>query len=250
MSDIAGVWTEAQVAGHLCDIYEPPQPREQTYVLIYLHGVHLARLCDKSEFCAQFDRFGFRVIAPFAGATWWSDRRCPAFDERFTAETFVRQHVMQFIEQKWEVTPPKVGVFGTSMGGQGALRLAYKYPDVFPVTAAISPAIDYQIRYREGDEIIRAMYADEEDVRQDTATLHIHPLNWPRHQFFCCDPNDLRWIESVERLQMKLYSLGVPHQYDVETAAGGHGFDYYNDMAPRVMEFLFNALEQERRRIV
>jgi S-formylglutathione hydrolase FrmB len=157
---------------------------------------------------------------------------------------------MQFIEQKWEVTPPKVGVFGTSMGGQGALRLAYKYPDVFPVTAAISPAIDYQIRYREGDEIIRAMYADEEDVRQDTATLHIHPLNWPRHQFFCCDPNDLRWIESVERLQMKLYSLGVPHQYDVETAAGGHGFDYYNDMAPRVMEFLFNALEQERRRIV
>jgi hypothetical protein len=49
---------------------------------------------------------------------------------------------------------------------------------------------------------------------------------------------------------MKLYSLGVPHQYDVETEAGGHGFCYYNDMAPRVMEFLFDALEQERKRIL
>jgi S-formylglutathione hydrolase len=118
------------------------------------------------------------------------------------------------------------------------------------VTAAISPAIDYQIRYGEGDEIIRAIYADEEDVRQDTATLHIHPLNWPRHQLICCDPSDLRWIESVERLQMKLHSLGIPHQYDFETEAGGHGFEYYNRMAPRVIEFLHESLEQERRRLV
>ena len=117
---------------------------------------------------------------------------------------------------------------GTSMGGQGALRLSYKFPDKFPIAAAISPAIDYQLRYNEGDETIPQMYPDPEAVRQDTATLHIHPLNWPRHQFFCCDPEDYRWWESANRLRMKLYSLGVPHVCDLETTGGGHGFDYYN----------------------
>ncbi len=250
MSGICGGWSEIQVAGHLCDIYEPPRPSEHDYVLIYLHGVHLSRLCDKSEFAACFDRFGFRVVAPFAGPCWWTDRICPVFDAEITAEQYVRQFAMEFIGQRWNAAPPQVAPFGTSMGGQGALRMAYRFPDTFPVVAALSPAIDYQLRYREGDEIVRAMYHDEEDVRQDTATLHIHPLNWPRHQFFCCDPQDLRWIESVERLQMKLYSLGVPHQCDLETEAGGHGFDYYNSMASRVLEFLYERLEQERKRLL
>ena len=120
--------------------------------------------------------------------------------------------------------------------------MAYKYPQLFPAVAAISPAIDFQIRYHEGDEIIRTMYPDAEAVRQDTATLYVHPLNWPRFQFFCCDPLDHRWIESVERLQMKLQSLGIPHQCDLETQAGGHGFAYYNQMAARAIRFLVDGL--------
>ena len=93
------------------------------------------------------------------------------------------------------------------------------------------------------------MYGDPEAARQDTATLHIHPLNWPRHQFFCCDPEDYRWWESADRLRMKLYSLGVPHVCDLETTGGGHGFDYYNKMAPRAIEFIVERLGQERRRV-
>ena len=136
------------------------------------------------------------------------------------------------------------------MGGQGALRLAYKYPNQFPIVAGISPAIDYQSRFYEGDETIPQMYADPEAVRQDTATLHIHPLNWPRNQFFCCCPEDERWWESAERLRMKLYSLGVPFECDMETKGGGHGFGYYNIMAERAIGFLAERLEKERLRVV
>jgi len=136
------------------------------------------------------------------------------------------------------------------MGGQGALRFAYKHPSTFPVVAAISPAIDYQSRFYEGDETIPQMYSDPETVRQDTATLHIHPLNWPRHQFFSCCPTDLRWLESADRLRMKLYSLGIPHECDFETEGGGHGFAYYNIMAERAVGFIAERLEKERLRIV
>jgi hypothetical protein len=94
------------------------------------------------------------------------------------------------------------------------------------------------------------MYPDPEAARQDTAILHVHPLNWPRHQFFCCDPDDYRWWESADRLRMKLYSLGIPHERDLETTGGGHGFDYYNRMAGRAIKFLADKLDEERRRIV
>jgi S-formylglutathione hydrolase FrmB len=49
---------------------------------------------------------------------------------------------------------------------------------------------------------------------------------------------------------MKLRSLGIPHQCDLETSGGGHGFAYYNRMAPAAIEFLVSKLEEERRRIV
>ena len=98
--------------------------------------------------------------------------------------------------------------------------MAYKYPNVFPTVAAISPAIDYQKRIVEGvDPGLDFMYRDAEDARQDTALLYIHPLNWPRNQFFCCDPGDVRWHESADRLRMKLWSLGVPFECDLQTEA-------------------------------
>ena len=136
------------------------------------------------------------------------------------------------------------------MGGQGALRLAYKYPDTFPVVAAVFPSIDFQKRIEEGDPVLSSMYRDAEEARQDTATLHIHPLNWPRHQFFCCDPTDYRWHESADRLRMKLFSLGVPHECDLETTAGGHSWEYFAHQAPRVVRFLAERLEHERLRVV
>jgi S-formylglutathione hydrolase FrmB len=117
------------------------------------------------------------------------------------------------------------------------------------VVAAISPAIDYYKRYNEGDETIPQMYPDPEAARQDTAILHIHPLNWPRHQFFCCDPIDYRWHESADRLRMKLWSLGIPHEHDLETTGGGHGFEYYSRMADRAVTFIATKLDEVRRQI-
>lgn len=244
-----GTWTEETVGGHRCDVFEPAAPGERQFIVLYLHGVHLQRLTDKQAFVEQFERHGLSVVAPMTKATWWSDRVSPHFDPQISAVEHLFENILPFIKQRWGVEPPGIGLLGTSMGGQGALRLSYKHPTIFPVVAAISPAIDYQLRY-DDDEILQDMYVDAEDVRQDTALLHIHPLNWPRHQFFCCDPQDYRWWESADRLRMKLWSLGVPYESDLETSAGGHGFEYYNAMAERAVSFLADRLDQERRRIV
>ena len=184
-------WTTETIAGHPCDLYLPPERSKHGYVVLYLHGVHLNRLDDKPAFIAQFDRHGLAVVCPHTQRSWWTDKICNEFDRTITAEQHVLKNVLPFIGERLGAQPPRIGLLGTSMGGQGALRLAYKHPNLFPVAAAISPAIDFHKRYNEGDETIPQMYPDPEAARQDTATLWIHPLNWPRHQFFCCDPADL-----------------------------------------------------------
>ena len=245
-----GIWTEEVVGGHACDVYLPPKRSPYGFVALYLHGVHLNRLQDKTAFIEQFDCHGLAVVAPHTKRSWWNDKICEEFDRTISAERHVLENVLPFIKQRLGAEPPRIGLLGTSMGGQGALRFAYRHPRIFPVAAAISPAIDFHKRYNEGDETIPQMYPDPEAARQDTAILHVHPLNWPRHQFFCCDPEDYRWWESADRLRMKLYSLGIPHERDLETTGGGHGFDYYNRMAERAITFLADKLDEERRRIV
>jgi S-formylglutathione hydrolase len=242
-------WSSVEVAGKTCDMFEPVAANPHGFVVIYLHGVHGVRLIENQVFTAEFARHGLRVIAPLADRSWWADRVCAEFDAKLTAERHVLDNVLRFASEQWNAAPPRVALLGTGMGGQGALRLAFKHPSKFPVTAAISPAIDYQLRWNDGDETLPLMYTDQEAARQDTATLHVHPLNWPRHVWFCCDPADYRWHESTERLRSKLVALGIPHEYDLESSGGGHSFTYYNRMAPAAVQFIVDQLEHERLRV-
>ena len=251
MNESLGTWSETEVAGHACHVFEPAQPSEHGHTVVYLHCSYSAKLRAYPTFVEPFARRGLRIIQPMGGRCWWTDRIWAPFDSEISAERYVLVKVLPFISEHWNVRPPQLALLGVSMGGQGALRISYKHPNIFPTVAAILPSIDFQKRIEEGiDPGLEAMYRDAEDARQDTATLHIHPLNWPRNQFFCCDPTDLRWHESADRLRMKLWSLGVPFECDLETVAGGHSFEYACHMAERCAHFIADRLEHERLRII
>jgi enterochelin esterase-like enzyme len=255
MPDRAGTWSIIELAGHPCDVYEPQPPEverpiQPPQVIIYLHGLHSTRLADAPVFSQQIAQLGIPVLCPETKRSWWNDRVCLEFDPRLTAERHILDNVVPYIAARWQAKPPQIALLGTSMGGQGALRLAFKHANTFPIAAAISPAIDFQIRWREGDETLRSMYADEETARQDTATLHLHPLNWPRNIWFCCDPEDYRWFDSADRLRMKLAALGIPREVDLTTTGGGHSWEYYERMAPSAIAFLAERLDRESRRVV
>jgi S-formylglutathione hydrolase len=138
---------------------------------------------------------------------------------------------------------------GISMGGQGALRWAFKYPELFPVVAGISSAIDYHELYGQGTSIDE-MYDSMEQCRQDSAILHVHPSKYPAHIFFCIDPDDTDWYRGNDRLHEKLSALGILHEIDLTTRAGGHSWDYFNHMAERILNFVRAGLEQESRRLL
>jgi pimeloyl-ACP methyl ester carboxylesterase len=257
-------WGSIELAGHPCEIHTPPDPRPGR-ALIYLHGVRVRTLSQQTVLRELVESHRLPAIAPLTGRSWWLDRLVPAFDPRITPERFVLDAVCGEIDRRFGVRPPGIALIGTSMGGQGALRLAYRHPTTFPVAAAIAPAIDFHRAMREAGEredgelydTLWEIFGDVERARQDTAILHVHPLNWPRHQCFASDPSDLHWHDGADRLHGKLVALGIPHRalleprVDPETAArgGAHGSEYYDTVAGDIMAFVLEALDAEARRL-
>ena len=249
-------WSTIEVGGRACDMFSPPDPPPGR-ALVYLHGVRGRRLREIPELLRLVESARLPVLEPRAGRSWWLDRIVPSFADTVTPERFVVDTIRVEVERRFGVTPPGIALVGTSMGGQGALRLAYRHPAVFPVAAAIAPAIDFHLAMRDAHDrddgeyydTLWETYGDVERARQDTAILHVHPLNWPRHQFFASDPDDVHWHDGAVRLHSKLVALGIPHVALLEPRGGGHTVDYYDRVAPDLVRFVLDALDAESRRI-
>jgi hypothetical protein len=243
-----GHWQQTDIAGKPADIYFPDRRAPANSAVLFLHGHALVTLRENAVYTALLDLHGLACVCPHGMRSWWGDRICREFDERVTPAEYLRQAVLPWMEAHCAAVPPAIGLLGVSMGGQGALRLAYRFPQQFPVVAALAPAVDFHIWYGRGLPL-DGMYASAEAARQDTATLLLHPLNWPRHQLLMCDPTDADWFEGTERLASKLCSTGIPFERDFETHHGGHSWEYFNHVAPRVVQFIVSGLEQESRRL-
>jgi len=244
-----GEWQQVVIAGKQVDLYEPPDPVEQNFAILFLHGHGVNTIKDNPAYTAELERTGLRAVCPYGARSWWLDVICDEFDAALTPLAFLHEELVPAIRDRWNVPERGLGLTGISMGGQGALQLAYRHPRAYPVVAAISPAIQFE-RYYGRDIPLDDMFDSAEDARQHTVTLHLNPLNWPQHQLLVCDPADDYWFEGVDRLAMKLASSGIPFETDFEISAGGHDWSYFNQMAPKVIEYLATRLEQESRRLV
>jgi S-formylglutathione hydrolase len=244
-----GTWTREVIGGKPADVYQPPGTARPRYGVLFLHPSSGETLRGRSAFTRLLDELNLPCVCPLAPETWWTDRICPPFDPRLTAEKHVLVNVLPFFEERWGLGPRSVGLLGVSMGGQGALRLAFRHPRTFPVAAAIAPAIEYHEWYGRGTALDE-MYDSKEQCRQDTAPMHVHPHEFPPQLFFAIDPEDVEWYRGSDRLHEKLSALGVPHTIDLTTSAGGHDWVYYDHMAGPALRFLREGLEKESRRLL
>ena len=244
-----GTWNEQQIAGHRCELFSPASPSPSNFTLIYLHDLDQQGIQGRAPYEERFEKYGLRAIVPYTARSWWSDKLCSEFDPSYSAEKFLLNKIVPWIDSSWDAQPPRIGLLGVGMGGQGGLRLSFKYPDTFPLVAAITPFIDHQWCWQDPHSLLDQMYQNQEAVRQDTATLHIHPLYWPRNIWFCANASGTDWLESAQRLRMKLSALGIPHEVDLETAIDGTATDYEEHMVPLAIDFLAARLAQEERRV-
>ena len=181
-----GKWTRELIGGKPADVYAPPAgPR---FGILFLHGIGLESLRDRPAFTRLFDELNFACVCPGGQRCWWVDRTCAEFDPVLTPERHLLDNMLPLFDARWHLRPPNIGLLGISMGGQGALRLAFKHPKLFPAVAAISAALDFHEAFGQGLPLDE-MYDSKEHCRQDTAILHVSPADYPPHIFFCIDPD-------------------------------------------------------------
>ena len=130
----------------LPDSFDQDKTRQYP-VLYYLHG-----LGDNEQSLLNFGGWDvitelrrqgkigdFIVLAPSGGHTFYLN----SADGKVRYEDFFIKKFMPQMEKKYRADGTRAtrGITGVSMGGYGALRLAFKYPDEFAAVSAQMPAL-------------------------------------------------------------------------------------------------------------
>ena len=141
-------------------VYLPPQASSGPVpVLLYLAGL----TCTEETFAikagaqAHAARHGLMLVMPdtsprgtgFEGATtdwdfgegagFYIDATEAPWATRFRMESWLIEELLPMVVQRFGGIGDRVGIFGHSMGGHGALTLALKHPSLFRSVSAFAP---------------------------------------------------------------------------------------------------------------
>src|SRR5205814_5356990 len=133
-----------------CAVLPPSYDTEKTRkfpILYFLHG-----LGDNDQMFIHGGAFNlvqdlwernqigeFLIVTPNAGSTFYINSR----DGQVHYEDFLVREFLPGIESRYRVAPGRAnrGISGVSMGGYGALHLAFRHPELFSAVSAHSAAL-------------------------------------------------------------------------------------------------------------
>jgi S-formylglutathione hydrolase FrmB len=210
-------------------------------VLYYLHG-----LGDNEQSLLNFGgwdvigelrrqgRIGdFIMLAASGGHTFYLNSE----NGKVRYENFFIKEFIPQMEKKYRVEGTRAtrGITGVSMGGYGALRLAFKYPDEFAAVSAQMPALiaDLPKDFTSGGpgspgslmgdvfgSPFSSAYFERNNVfafaRSDSAAS----LKRMKIYFNVGNNDDYGFEQGAQRLDQLLNSRGVPHEFHIYP--GGH----------------------------
>lgn len=74
-----------------------------------------------------------------SGASFYLDATTPGYDQHYRMETYLVEELIQLLLRNFPINPKKIGLFGHSMGGHGALVLGLRHPHLFQSISAFAP---------------------------------------------------------------------------------------------------------------
>ncbi|MBB5268705.1 alpha/beta hydrolase [Algibacter amylolyticus] len=199
-------------------------------VVYLLHGAggnHKAWLGKAPQIKKYADIYNVIIICPDGNKTsWYFDS---PVDESMRYETYISNELIAEVDSKYNTIANKNNraISGFSMGGHGALYLAFKHPDIFGVAASMSGGVDirpFPLRWDMADRL--GVYADNPDNWEENTVINlVHLLNGKNLKFlFDCGVDDFFYDANV-RLHKKLVERNIPHDY-IERP-GGHTNQYW-----------------------
>jgi S-formylglutathione hydrolase FrmB len=246
-----------------CVLLPPSYDAEKTrrYPILYLlHGlgdneqmlVHSGGMNLVEDLWEQHQLGEFLIVTPAGGASFYIN----SHDGQRRYEDFFFQEFSPGVEKRYRALPGRSsrGIAGISMGGYGALHIAFGHPQLFATVGAHSAAL------------IEKMPNISEENSQQLSRLRVlgdafgspfDPIFWNQNDpvtiartanlsglkiyFDCGSEDDYGFDAGAEALDKLLSARHVPHEFHLYP--GGHNWIYFAEHLPALLEFEFHAFE-------
>lgn len=191
----------------------------------------------------------FLIVAPQG----WRSFYINSADGSLRYSDFFLEEFMPQIEHKYRVRPGRAGraISGISMGGYGALRLAFTHPELFSAVSAQSAALitespqELDSAIRAGAPlagVLAAVFGKPIDVAHWNANSpfvlarrNVAGLKRLAIYFNCGQDDNYGFERGAAVLHEQLQTEGVKHEY--HAYPGDHSFTYFMSHFEEVMEF-------------
>ena len=216
-------------------IPEGKKPQSTLY-LLHGHSGNYARWIHTAPQLPELvDTYGYLVVCPDGGFdSWYWDS-----SDDFQYESYVTKELIPYIEQHYGVGADRTdrAITGLSMGGHGALYLAFKHQDLFAFAGSTSGGVDIR------------PFPDNWGMKKHIGAYDEHPDVWDAHTVMelthLIKPNSLQLFIDCgtedffygvnKKLHEKLNYLNIPHHF--MTMKGQHNNAYWSQSIDFQMAF-------------
>ena len=221
-----------------CVVIKPDSYKKKggSYPVVYLlHGYSgsynnwIRKVPELKDYADQYQLI---IVCPDGHySSWYFDS---PVDSSMRYETYISKEVVQYIDKHYRTIADKDhrAITGLSMGGHGALFLAFRHQDVFGAAGSLSGGVDlsesrnkYDVAKRIGDTVSHAR------EWHDLTVLNVieNYSNTGLKLFIDCGIKDI-FINGNRALHQKLLALKIAHDY-IERP-GEHNWEYWRNGIP------------------
>lgn len=199
------------------------------------------------------------AVMPYGAKSWYVDSA--ALGGPGDYETAIMQDLIDHIDRSYRTIAERRGrlIAGLSMGGYGALRMAFFHPDRFSAVASLSgalyetvgiPGVDKPVEQaqEEAEHWYRGAYGRPFDAAIYKARSPFSRVaalsrmeNPPKVLIMSGDDDYFRFYEGSAALFESLRRAGVPSELRIDD--GGHDWELWRRQFPAVMRFLTRDLQ-------
>lgn len=223
--------------------YFDPDLQDQLYPVIYLlHGA-TGSYRDwpvKADLDDMASDFSVIVVCPDGQDSWYFDS---PIDPKMQFETYVSKELVDYMDIHYRTIAKadKRAITGLSMGGHGALWLAWLHPDVFKHCGSMSGGVDIT-KFPDRWNIDKRLgkYASAKGVWATHSVASLVPtLKAGQNIIIDCGDRDF-FFEVNMALHQALEAKGIAHDFTIR--AGQHSWQYWVESLDKHLKFFDQAL--------
>ena len=201
-----------------------------TYPVLYLlHGYSDNYMAWQNhvDLTKHANKYGFIIVCPDGQDSWYFDS---PIDPSFQFETYISQELRTYIESNYRTINDRKhrAITGLSMGGHGALWLAWRHPDIYGSCGSMSGGVDITTikdHYKIDKQL--GKYSDNEASWKNHSVLNLVPtIKAENDQLIVIDEgtNDI-FIKDNRALHAALKERKIKHEYNERP--GRHSWDFW-----------------------